>query len=92
MPGLLIIAGVVGLLAATAALWLQARRRIGPRGFAVLIAIAVSSSLFSACAWAVTLLTGIASVPVAWAFIGVLSVVFARRLYRELNPSAGRSG
>jgi hypothetical protein len=52
MPGLLMLSGSAGLAAAAAALWLQEKRRGDRRCFAVLIAVAVTLSLFSVIAWA----------------------------------------
>ena len=52
MPNLLVMASGVGLVAATAALWVQGWRRSDHRLFASLISIAVTLSLFSVVAWA----------------------------------------
>ena len=56
MIGLLILAGAVGLVAATAALWAQGRAMIHQRVFAGLISLAVSVILFSLIAWAAAML------------------------------------
>jgi hypothetical protein len=39
-------------------------------------------SLFSVVAWAAT---AIAPLPVTWVFVGTLALLFALRLYRELQ-------
>ena len=52
MPNLLMLASGVGLVAATAALWVQGWRRADHRLFAGLISIAVTLSLFSVVTWA----------------------------------------
>ncbi len=56
MSNLLICAGGVGVVTATAALWLQGRRRVDRRFFAGLVAAAVTLSLFSVVAWAATMI------------------------------------
>lgn len=89
MHGLLTAAGGVGLVAATAALWLESRRRIGRRCFAGLIALAVASSVFCALAWAATVIAHIAPLPFAWAFALAIALLLAVRLYRELQVFPG---
>ena len=84
MPRLLIAAGGVGVIAATAALWLESGRRIGRRCFAGLLALAIGSSVFSVLAWAATAIARIAPLPLTWAFAVALALLFAVRLYREL--------
>jgi hypothetical protein len=84
---LLIGAGIIGLFAATVALCLH-RRRINRRLFAGLIALAATSSLFSVLGWAATAIGRFAQLPLIWALIGGLSLLFALRLYRELQPAA----
>ena len=88
MPSLLMLASGVGLVAATAALWVEGWRRADHRFFAGLISIAVSLSLFSIVAWAAT---AIAPLLLTWALVGAL--LFAIRLYRQLQklPSGERS-
>ena len=66
MPDLLILASGVGLVAATAALWVQGQRRADHRFLAGLISIAVTLSLFSVIAWAAT---AIAPLPLTWALV-----------------------
>jgi hypothetical protein len=89
MPDLLMLASGVGLVAATAALWVLGWRRSDHRFFAGLISIAVTLSLFSVVAWAAA---AIAPLPFAWVVIGALALLFALRLYRELQkPPPGES-
>jgi hypothetical protein len=54
VPNLLMLASGVGVVAATAALWVQGWRRADHRFFASLTSIAVTLSLFSLVAWAAT--------------------------------------
>jgi hypothetical protein len=82
---LLMLAGGVGLVTATAALWLQGSRRVDRRLFAGLVATAVTLSLFSVVAWAATVIARAAPLALTWAFVGALAVLFALRLYRELR-------
>jgi hypothetical protein len=91
MPDPLILAGAVGLMTAAASLWVQGRRRIDRRCFAGLVALAVSLSLFSIVAWAATEIVRVAPLPLTWGFVGALALLFALRLYRELEapPSSG---
>ena len=90
MPKLLMLASGVGLVAATAALWVQVWRWPDHRLFAGLTSIAVTLSLFSVVAWAATV---IAPFPLAWVLVGALALPFALRLYRELQepPPGERS-
>ena len=77
----------MGLFAATIALCLH-RRRINRRLFAGLIATAATSSLVSVLGWAAIVFGRFAQLPLIWALIGGLSLLFALRLYRELQPAA----
>ena len=88
MPNLLMLASGVGVVAATAALWVQGQRRADHRFFAGLISIAVTLSLFSVVAWA-----AIAPLPLTWVLVGTLALLFALRLYRQLQepPQGERS-
>jgi hypothetical protein len=88
VPNLLMLASGVGLVAATAALWVQGWA--DHRFFAGLISIAVTLSLFSVVAWAAT---AIAPLPLTWVLVGTLALPFALRLYRELQepPPGERS-
>lgn len=85
MSELLIAVGGLGMLAATAALWLETTRRIGQRGFAGLLALPMASSVFSVLAWATTAIARIVPLPLTWAFTIALAVIVAARLYRELQ-------
>jgi hypothetical protein len=76
------LASGVGLVAATAALWVEGWRRADDRFFAGLISIAVTLSLFSGVAWAATAMVPL---PLTWVLVGTLAVLFALRLYRELQ-------
>jgi hypothetical protein len=86
VPNLLILASGVGLIAATAALWVQGWRRADYRFFAGLISIAVTLSLFSVVAWAAVV---IAPYPLTWLGVGMLALLFALRLYRQLQQPPG---
>jgi len=79
------LAGGVGLVTATAALWLQRRRRVDRRFFAGLVATAVTLSVFSVVAWAATVIARVAPLALTWALVGTLALLFALRLYRELQ-------
>jgi hypothetical protein len=85
VPNLLVVASGVGLVAATLALWVQRWRRSDHRLFAGLISIGVTLSLFSVVAWAAA---AIAPLPIIWALVGTLALLFALRLYRELQEPA----
>ena len=88
MPNLLMLASGVGLVAAIAALWVQGWQRADHRFFAALISIAVTLSLFSVVAWAAA---AIAPLPLTWVLVGTLALLFALRLYRELQePPLGK--
>ena len=84
MPNLLMLANGAGLVAAIAALWVQGRA--DHRFFAALISIAVTLSLFSVVAWAAT---AIAPLPLTRVLVGTLALLFALRLYRELQEPPG---
>ena len=83
---LLMLAGAVSLVTAAAALWVQGRHWIDRRLFAGLIATAVTSSLFSIVAWAATAIARVAPLPLTWTFVGTLALLFALKLYRDLQP------
>ena len=85
MLSLLMLSGGAGLVTATAALWLQRRRRVDPRFFAGLVATAVTLSLFSVVTRAATVIARVAPLALTWAFVGALALLFALRLYRELR-------
>ena len=81
---LLMLASGVGLAAATAALWVQGWRAYR-RFFAFLVSIAVTVSLFSVVAWGATEIAQVAPLPLTWVFVGTLALLFALRLYRQLQ-------
>jgi presenilin-like A22 family membrane protease len=85
MHDVLTLAGGAGLVTATAALCLLGRQ-VNRRFFAGLISIAVTLSLFSVLAWAATVIARVAPLPLIWALICTLALIFALRLYRELQP------
>jgi len=85
VPNLLMLASGVGLAAATVALWVQGWRRAYRRFFAFLISIAVTVSLFSVVAWGATEIAQVAPLPLTWIFVGTFALLFALRLYRQLQ-------
>ena len=93
VANLLMLASGVGFVAATAALWVQRWRRENHRVFAGLISISVTSTLFLGVAWGATEIAQVAPLPLTWIFVGTLAVLFALRLYRQLQdppPSEAR--
>ena len=90
MPNLLMLVSGMGLAAASAALWVGGWQRADQRLFAGLISIAVTLSLFSVFAWVAS---AIAPLPLTWGVLGALALLFALRLYRELQepPPGERS-
>jgi hypothetical protein len=80
----LILTGVLGLVTAAVALYLQ-RARIDRRFFAGLISVAVTFSLFSVFAWAAIEIARVAPLPLTWVFVCAFALIFASRLYRELQ-------
>ena len=84
-PNLLMLASGVGFVAATAALWVQRWRRENHRVFAGLISISVTSTLFLGVAWGATEIAQVAPLPLTWIFVGTLALLFALRLYRQLQ-------
>jgi hypothetical protein len=85
MIGPLMLAGVIGLIAATAALWAQGRAMIHQRIFAGLISLAVTVILFSLIAWAAEAVVTVAPLLLTWVLVGAFALMFALRLYRELR-------
>jgi hypothetical protein len=85
MTHLPMFAASVGVVTAGGALWVQSRRHIDRRLFAGLVAAAVTLSLCSLLVWATTSIGRMVSLPLTWAFVSVLIVLFALRLYRELR-------
>jgi len=85
MLTLLMLAGGMSLISATTALWMQGRRMLHHRVFALLVSLTVTLILFSLIAWAAALIVTIAPLPLTWVPIGTLALLFALRLYRELR-------
>jgi hypothetical protein len=85
MLTLLMVAGVMGMVSATTALWAHGRRMLHQRIFALLVSFAITVILFSLIAWAAVVIVAIAPVSLTWVFVGSLGLLFALRLYRELR-------
>jgi hypothetical protein len=85
MLTLLMLAGGMGIVSASAALWMQGRQMVHQRMFAALISAAVTVILFSMAAWAAAAIMTGAPLPLIWLLAGVLALPFAQRLYRELR-------
>ena len=85
MLTLLMLAGGMGIVSASAALWMQGRQMVHQRMFAALISAAVTVILFSMAAWAAAAIMTGAPLPLIWLLVGVLALPFAQRLYRELR-------
>ena len=85
MLTLLMVAGVMAVVSATTALWVQGRRMLHQRVFALLVSFAVTMILFSLIAWLAAVIVVIAPLSLTWVFVGTLALVFALRLYRELS-------
>jgi hypothetical protein len=85
MLTLLMVAGGMGIVSATTALWMQGRRMLHQRVFALLISFTVTVMLFSMIAWAAAVIVAIAPLSLTWVFVGALALLFALRLYRELR-------
>jgi hypothetical protein len=85
MINLLMLSGATGLVAATAALWMQGRQMVHQRVFAALVSVAVTVVLFSVVAWAAAAIVAVAPLPLTWIFVGTLALAFGLRLYRELR-------
>ena len=87
MLNMLAFAGVIGFVAATAALWARGRVMIDQRVFAVLVSLAVTVILFSLIGLLAAVLA-IAPRHLTWVFVGAFAVMFALRLYKELRSPA----
>jgi len=85
MLTLLMLAGGMSLISATTALWMQGRRMLHHRVFALLVSFTVTLILFSLVAWAAALIVAIAPLSLTGVFVGTLALLFALRLYRELR-------
>ena len=85
MLTLLMLAGGMGIVSATTALWMQGRRMLHHRVFALLVSFTVTLILFSLIAWAAAAIAAIEPLSLTWVFVGALALLFALRLYRELR-------
>jgi hypothetical protein len=85
MLTLLMVAGGMGVISATTALWMQGRQMLHHRAFALLVSFTVTLILFSLIAWAAAAIAAIATLSLTWVFVATLALLFALRLYRELR-------
>jgi hypothetical protein len=85
MLTLLMVAGGMGIVSATTALWTHGRQMLHQRVFALLVSFTVTVILFSVIAWAAAAIAAMAPRLLIWAFVGTLALLFALRLYRELR-------
>lgn len=85
MLTLLMVAGGMGIVSATTALWMHGRRMLHQRIFALLVSFTVTLILFSLVAWAAAAIASIAPLLLTWLFVATLALLFAVRLYRELR-------
>ena len=85
MLTLLMVAGGMGVVSATTALWMQGRRMLHQRVFALLVSFTVTLILFSMIAWVAAAIAAIAPLSLTWVFVFPLALLFALRLYRELR-------
>ena len=85
MLTLLMVAGGMGIVGATTALWMQGRRMLHQRAFALLVSFTVTLILFSLIAWAAAAIAAIAPLLLTWVLVTALALLFAVRLYRELR-------
>jgi hypothetical protein len=85
MLTLLMLAGGMSIVSATTALWMQGRRMLPQRVFALLVSFTVTLILFSLIAWAAAAVAVIAPLLLTWILVGALALLFALRLYRELR-------
>jgi hypothetical protein len=79
------VAGAMGVVTTTTALWMQGRSMLHQRIFALLVSFAITVILFSLVAWAAAAIVTIAPLSLTWVFVGALALLFALRLYRELR-------
>jgi len=89
MLTLLMVTGGMGVISATTALWMQGRRMLPQRAFALLVSFTVTLILFSLIAWAAAAIAAIAPLLLTWVFVAALALLFALRLYRELRALPG---
>ena len=85
MLTLLMVAGGMSVVSATTTLWMQGRRMLHQRMFALLVSFTVTLILFSLIAWAAAAIAAIAPLLLTWVFVATLALLFAVRLYRELR-------
>ena len=85
MLTLLMLAGGMGIVSATTALWMQGRRMLDQRVFALLVSFTVTLILFSLIAWVAAAIAAVEPLSLTWVFVGTLALLFALRLYRELR-------
>ena len=85
MLTLLMVAGAMGVVSATTALWMQGRRMLHHRVFALLVSFTVTLILFSMIAWVAAAIAAIAPLSLTWVLVAMLALLFALRLYRELR-------
>ena len=85
MLTLLMLAGGMSIVSATTALWMQGRRMLDQRVFALLVSFTVTLILFSLIAWAAAVIAPIPPRSRTWVIVGALALLFALRLYRELR-------
>jgi hypothetical protein len=85
MITLLMVAGGMGIVSATTALWMQGRRMLDQRIFALLVSFTITLILFSLVAWAAAAIATIAPLLLTWVLVGALALLFAFRLYREVR-------
>jgi hypothetical protein len=85
MLTLLMVAGGMGVISATTALWMQGRQMLHHRAFALLVSFTVTLILFSLIAWAAAVIAAIAPLLLTWVLVATLALLFAVRLYRELR-------
>jgi hypothetical protein len=79
------VAGGMGIVSATTALWMQGRRMLDQRIFALLVSFTITLILFSLVAWAAVAIAPIAPLLLTWVLVGGLALLFAFRLYREVR-------
>jgi hypothetical protein len=85
MITLLMVAGGMSIVSATTALWMQGRRMLDQRIFALLVSFTITLILFSLVAWAAAAIATIAPLLLTWVLVGALALLFAFRLYREVR-------
>jgi len=87
MLNVLLFAGVIGFVAATAALWAGGRVMVDQRVFAGLVSLAITVILFSLIGWLAAVFA-IAPRHLTWVLVSAFAVLFAMRLYKELRSPA----